>query len=470
MDKSVCSICVNTFDASNHRPRALPCGHGFCTACIQACISKGNRNCPRCRVEHGANLATDLPVSFILEEFIHKLQISDVEMCPKHKGVPLHFFCKSHGFKICHSCAVIEHPPTSCQLISLEDAINEKQSQIATVQKQNQSILNTQKDLEMLLKDNIDDVSEQQKKKENVQKEVKELLTKIEKFDKDISRKEKVQEQIKNAIQGCQKKNTHFVNMVKALNDAKHNQDIGHNFETVSGEILECKKWEETLRKELNLWKMYQDNYAAVTRGGVLRCSKVQKEGGKITISKLSKEVKPPSNVTLIQEAQLGLTSATATVFLDISARGKRLGMVQVRPGERLGRVQVRVMGDRPEGQQFIMLALGTDGPSFKGANFGLMDTHILLYEYATETGAKAKNAILNIPEWTQKDTASRGRLFGDDKDAGSFLIMSKNSNERFSGYFGDVISGMDVIDKAASPVYHITYITITDCGIVLDY
>ncbi|CAL4212894.1 unnamed protein product, partial [Meganyctiphanes norvegica] len=101
MDKSECSICNNIFDGEARRPRALPCGHGFCTLCLEAYIKTGRTTCPTCRVEHGASSATDLPVSFMLEELLQKASSAAasqkhepepthneniVEMCPKHKG------------------------------------------------------------------------------------------------------------------------------------------------------------------------------------------------------------------------------------------------------------------------------------------------------------------------------------------------------------------------------------------------
>ena len=79
------------------------------------------------------NSAAELPVSFLLEELLHKAAIStpqknksgsDTEMCPKHKEIPLYFHCESHNVKVCHSCVVIDHPAATCNLISLDDKIN----------------------------------------------------------------------------------------------------------------------------------------------------------------------------------------------------------------------------------------------------------------------------------------------------------------------------------------------------------
>ena len=55
MDKYECSICDSVFDSASHRPRSLPCGHGFCTQCIEACIRRGNKFCPVCKRERDAH-------------------------------------------------------------------------------------------------------------------------------------------------------------------------------------------------------------------------------------------------------------------------------------------------------------------------------------------------------------------------------------------------------------------------------
>ncbi|CAL4102166.1 unnamed protein product, partial [Meganyctiphanes norvegica] len=78
-DELECTICNNIFDDATHRPRSLPCGHGFCTFCIEKYIVQGNKACPVCRKEHGAKSASDLPVCFLLEEFLQKAAISSCQ-------------------------------------------------------------------------------------------------------------------------------------------------------------------------------------------------------------------------------------------------------------------------------------------------------------------------------------------------------------------------------------------------------
>ncbi|CAL4105014.1 unnamed protein product, partial [Meganyctiphanes norvegica] len=269
-DKYECSICNNSFDGNNYRPRALPCGHGFCTQCIETYIQTGRKTCPTCRVEHGANSAKDLPVSFLLEEFVQKAANSssqahtkkavyvdeNVEMCPKHKGVPLYFHCKTHNIKVCHSCAIIDHPAISCNLISFEDEIKEKkETQIVTLQKQRKCILDAEKDLKLLYQNNIDYLTEQKMKKRKLEREIELMITKIEQINKVILEKEKSQYKVNYTLANCPMKVKTLEVAENRLNAETRNKHILKECERATAEILLSQKWEENWRKELKVWK-----------------------------------------------------------------------------------------------------------------------------------------------------------------------------------------------------------------------
>ncbi|CAL4168676.1 unnamed protein product [Meganyctiphanes norvegica] len=463
MDQSECSICDNAFDGVIHRPRTLPCGHGFCTQCIDTCIHRGSKTCPICRENHGASSAIELPVSFLLEDLLHKAAISAAQkgvsdstheegslaICPKHKGIPLYFHCNSHNIKVCHRCAVIDHPPTACHLISIGEEINQ-QSQIVTVQRQKHALIDTENDLRMLLQKNINDLTQQKQKKKNLEREIVQI-------NQEVLRNEKTQEQINYSIQECQKKGKSIETIEDNLKAAAIHQDIAKECEMATAEILQSLKWEETMRKELNMKK---ERYAQVERNGTRRSCKVLTEGERTFILSLSKEVNPPCSAKLIQEVELGLNSSISTVWMDLSALGRTLG-----------RVFISVMGDRAHGRQFIMLALGSNGPTLKGATFAAKNSgYIGLHEYVTETWSRSHEPIITTMRTEHYDAASRGMIFPVGVDTTAFWIMTKNwTNTRYYGYFGSVINGMEVIDRIASDEYDVTDIYISECGIVLS-
>lgn len=65
-----CKVCFESFNEGDRRPRNLPCGHTFCTGCINNVLKFGNVNCPTCRMDHPATQPTQFPVNFGMEELI----------------------------------------------------------------------------------------------------------------------------------------------------------------------------------------------------------------------------------------------------------------------------------------------------------------------------------------------------------------------------------------------------------------
>ncbi|XP_069180680.1 uncharacterized protein [Procambarus clarkii] len=73
-----CSVCFNNYDDTLLRPRTLPCGHTFCSQCIDNAIKNGQLNCPSCRAQHTATAATQFPINYGMEAFIRKLKSMEV--------------------------------------------------------------------------------------------------------------------------------------------------------------------------------------------------------------------------------------------------------------------------------------------------------------------------------------------------------------------------------------------------------
>lgn len=65
-----CRICIENYDPVTRRPRFLPCGHTFCTECIDDMLEDCVLTCPNCRAEHKAFKVDDFPVAAIVEDFM----------------------------------------------------------------------------------------------------------------------------------------------------------------------------------------------------------------------------------------------------------------------------------------------------------------------------------------------------------------------------------------------------------------
>ncbi|XP_069183413.1 tripartite motif-containing protein 59-like [Procambarus clarkii] len=81
-----CSVCFNNYDDNQLRPRTLPCGHTFCSQCIDNAIKNGQLTCPSCRAEHAATAATQFPINYGMEALIRKLK--GIEVVPE-KTLPV---------------------------------------------------------------------------------------------------------------------------------------------------------------------------------------------------------------------------------------------------------------------------------------------------------------------------------------------------------------------------------------------
>ncbi|XP_069161673.1 uncharacterized protein [Procambarus clarkii] len=76
-----CSACFNNYDDNQLRPRTLPCGHTFCSRCINNGIKNGQLSCPSCHAQHAATAATRFPINYAVEALIRKLK--GIEVVPE---------------------------------------------------------------------------------------------------------------------------------------------------------------------------------------------------------------------------------------------------------------------------------------------------------------------------------------------------------------------------------------------------
>lgn len=65
---------MTAFDDVVQRPRNLPCGHTFCTSCINGLKEQGHVTCPNCRLKHAVPEMGQFPISYITEAFIKRLR------------------------------------------------------------------------------------------------------------------------------------------------------------------------------------------------------------------------------------------------------------------------------------------------------------------------------------------------------------------------------------------------------------
>lgn len=66
---SDCSVCWESFDAAERKPKVLSCGHSVCAACIMDMVQENSVTCPQCRrVVSVQDLATNFSLLEVVED------------------------------------------------------------------------------------------------------------------------------------------------------------------------------------------------------------------------------------------------------------------------------------------------------------------------------------------------------------------------------------------------------------------
>jgi len=100
-----CSVCFLSYDAKEHAPRVLPCGHTICSNCLQNLLNNPNfRKCPfdTLAFPNSQNSLTSFPINFLV---IGLLEQKNNTLCKAHLGEKLKLICLTENKKICCECA-----------------------------------------------------------------------------------------------------------------------------------------------------------------------------------------------------------------------------------------------------------------------------------------------------------------------------------------------------------------------------
>ena len=100
-----CNVCFFSFDAKEHTPRFLPCGHSVCSHCLTSFLNNPLlRKCPfdNLSFSHAQNSLAAFPINFVVMEMLEQ---KNNNLCKTHLGEKLKFICLTENKKICCECA-----------------------------------------------------------------------------------------------------------------------------------------------------------------------------------------------------------------------------------------------------------------------------------------------------------------------------------------------------------------------------
>ncbi|KAK8732628.1 hypothetical protein OTU49_006849 [Cherax quadricarinatus] len=188
---------------------------------------------------------------------------------------------------------------------------------------------------------------------------------------------------------------------------------------------------------------------------GDKRQTRLDCQDGKLVLHAFSKSI----------DTRLSL-QVPSEVFLELNVGGRCLG-----------RVYIRLMSHLRRAQQFLLLCLGSLGPSYIGATFFITAHNqeretLDVRRYVLPDGSTSNKILMSDLEWggrfagPAKERVVMGSFYGNDTH-GFGICTRGQPGGVFQCPFGEVMSGMEVV-KAAVRHDPISEVVITDCGMVV--
>ncbi|CAL4198449.1 unnamed protein product, partial [Meganyctiphanes norvegica] len=229
MDDLECEICCERYDEEDRRPKCLTCGHSFCQECMERKIANGKSTCPTYRKPHNAKSAGEIAYNVTLERVIRNRRIrslctseaDDEEdkdysggLCPTHTKCVAYFWSLNHAVKVCRECTVIDHPITTCKVISFKEELERRKED--NIRQASSTVTD--------LDDTLSAMDEIAKEKEDI---IAKLKREIEEASKTIAKENVAFEKLKKEMAHGKVKKTEISSAKQNLLQAKNKKTIG---------------------------------------------------------------------------------------------------------------------------------------------------------------------------------------------------------------------------------------------------
>nr|XP_045607518.1 tripartite motif-containing protein 5-like isoform X2 [Procambarus clarkii] len=497
-----CTVCCDNYDEALRRPRTLPCGHTFCSQCIETTFKNNELVCPSCRTEHIVASTSRFPVNYGMEAFIRKLgcnATSESSSSAKRKQDGARGISKK-----LRSLAQEQKSSISSLISNCEEVL----SQMGEYRGQ----LRDWKTQHHQLQDKLDDLAEQNKaaiellEREDtsvvdmatqVEEGKKQLETMLGNFDT-VNTKHVVvtTEEVEDWLQKCQDvfpdvNTVHTsVKVQETIREAMLTTEAAIILDPISLEELGSSIMEkvgkiageispEMLTVE-HLRRMTEPAKRLLEAGRVLavqqdeddlRSARITLQDGQLYLHPLLRQPLPAHSRTLQHSDILGMLDPTFTlVFLDLGWGSTR------------GRVTIRLAPDTGLARQFVLLCTGQHTHTYAGTKLlrvggkGQQGECVVGGDYERDDGRGGASLLPDL-----QGDYRRGGFAGtvwspcwwpegpEDHRSAQFGISTRDrtDGQRWPGVFGNVENGLDVV-RAATNHSDIKEVTIVDCGIVL--
>ncbi|XP_069192070.1 tripartite motif-containing protein 59-like [Procambarus clarkii] len=495
-----CSVCYNDYDDNQLRPRTLPCGHTFCSQCIDNAIKNGQLTCPSCRGQHAATAATQFPISYGIKALVRKLkniqETQEKTVPAKKKFRSMLQEQKSSISSLIKSCeevlsqlgeyrgqlgdwkthhlqlqdrlyALVEQNKSAMKLLELEDtSVVDMTTQGEEGKTQLQATLGNLDTVNTLqeVDTTIDTADECSTKIKDWLEKCQELFPDV----KTVHTSVKVQETIREALEMT-------TTETGATADPVH---LGDSASSIMDKVQEITL--EIPQKQLtveDLRRMREPVKRLVEAGRVLavqedqdgrRSARLTLQDGQLYLHPLLRQPTPAHAHTLQESEVVGVLDPSCTLaFLDLGWAGSTRG-----------RVTIRLTPDTPLARQFVLLCTGQRGHTYRNTKLlrvwdkGQPGECVVGGDYESNDGWGGAPLLPDLQgQYRESGRAgavwARGGLFGPMHSQFIITTRDRQDGRQWSDVFGDVVSGLDVV-RAAVNHSDIKEVTVVDCGVVL--
>ncbi|CAL4062073.1 unnamed protein product [Meganyctiphanes norvegica] len=459
MEEARCLVCQEDYDEASHDPVQLPeCGHTFCRACLILITnhdptsnnSKAELTCPTCRKIHIGNHPCELPTNYAAAHLAKALLRKQAENCDVHED-KAGYWCGVCEEAVCGICISESHSGEYHSIVKASDFVEQMKTEINTMGE------------DLLKRAKI--------KHEILRKKAQEHIYGLVQVFKEIT----VVGELVEEVEGI-------------LEESKLNEEL---ITAIRSNLLSIKSIKESA-KELDLQESSKKeivennkNIEVVTvipkpevRWPLVLCVKhnnrqgrLHLENGRLHMYSLEDLNMDPDIIIKVPFLASIADHKGQEVFLDLSYGNNSIGRVYIKLWRHLRRAQ-----------HFLELCLGLRGPSYKGAKFTERKfcTDDFPFEYIVAgkynyDGFYSSRGIMDNLEWGEDHKGPRkrgiiiGASYGEAEKDALFAFCTQDAEGEFKCPFGEVINGMDIIDKAMQKAT-LKELIITDAGMVLPY